>query len=75
MPPLIHSLIALRKLAFPEDGLPCDDEFLRKLSAYYIDSRYLADMIYLTDNSVIVDIKDYWIKTGEVVQWMIDKLK
>ena len=73
-PPLIHNLVRLRQLAFPDGGLPCDDDFLRELSAYYIQSRYLAEMVYLTDISDEVDIGRVATKTREVTQWLMEHL-
>jgi len=73
-PPLIHNLVRLRQLAFPSGGLTCDDDFLRELSAYYIHSRYLAEMIYLTDVSKEINVGFVATKTRELFQWLIEAL-
>jgi len=73
-PPYIHNLVKLRQLAFPEDNIPCDDDFLRELSAYYIQSRYLVEMIYLTEIYGEVDVEAIVTKTKDLIQWLIEFL-
>ncbi len=73
--PYIHSLIKLRQLAMSAESFPFEDDFLREVSAYYIQSRYLAEMIYLTEYWGKLEIQETYTKSKEIVEWLMTNLK
>ena len=69
LPPRIHNLMRLAELA----GLTLSEEritLLRKLTAYYLQSRYPEEIADLRRSATPEMAKKIFEQTGEMVQWL-----
>lgn len=74
MPPKTHDLLRLISLARVE----LDEErelFLRRLTHYYIETRYPEEVNNLTATASKELAESYFAQTGEAIKWLDSLLK